>query len=176
MLRRVLPLLVVAAVLVGCAPVQPVSEATTDPVSEETPRAAVLTPGESLVARAGSELGGEVLPAGYSFEDAVDVDGSGLVSHIYGGPEGPAGPVLYIHTGGSTAALTGRYAAAVQERLPGVSDNFLVTIARDRDKVRRTNITIVTIDASPAGVVRLIGELPEADVVLTARRLVDGPS
>lgn len=170
---------VVAAALVlsGCtsSPSPPPAAPATGPAPAAEPsepvQSAAGSPGAVLVSYAQSPLGLAVLPKGFTFVNAVDVaEGSREVSHVYAGPGGPGGPVLFVNTGVAPARPGQATSQPAQEELPALSQEFPVSITRGTSSSARV---VVTIDVSPAGLVRVSAEdLPEAEVLGVVQRLI----
>ena len=143
------------------------SESVVEPDANSSPATDL---GPRLMATIDEGLEAPVLPAGFSQVDKVDVDGSGMVSRIFGTVDGPQGPTLWLYTGLPSAAPSPEMAGLEQRPVSELSNTTLVTVSTAANEFR----TYVTIDASPTGVIRLVGEdLPEADVLATAERLLE---
>lgn len=124
--------------------------------------------GDDLLAVA-VPLSADVLPAGYEYVDHVPLPVGGF-SDVYGGPEGPTGPTLYLHTGISTDELDETWVGATWEALPGFPASLQVRHATQTFDGRVW--TIVDLDGQSSSV-HVIGlEMADADLVGVARRLV----
>ncbi|RXR27072.1 hypothetical protein EQW78_01980 [Oerskovia turbata] len=167
---------VVAVTLAGCF-----STASPMATAEQTPAAAArATPRPTfdgstregvLLQAASAELDPGVLPAGFRFVETVDLDLAGSTSSVYvqGQPE-DQGPGLYVHAMHAGVTVEGLGDGWVFEEVPELSGEETVTVASHPEGLERT---VVSIDASPAGTVRLIGDgVPRDELVATAGRLL----
>ncbi|MFF2620713.1 hypothetical protein [Oerskovia jenensis] len=150
--------------------------------ADQTPAAAApVTPlpsfdgstraGALLLAAAG-DLDPAILPVGFHYVETVDLDLSESKSSIYvQGQPGEEGPGLYVHAvhaGVSVPSLGDDWA---DEAVPELSGEETVTVASDPAGQDRS---VVSIDASPVGTVRLIGDgVPRDDLIAMAGRLLD---
>lgn len=163
--------------LAGC-----VSTASPMATAEQTPAAAPpATPispfdgatraGALLLAAAG-ELDPAILPAGFHYVETVDLDLSESTSSVYvQGQPGEQGPGLYVHAVHAGVTVESLGDDWTPEAVPELSGEETVTVASDPVGQDRS---VVTIDAPPAGVVRLIGDGVSRDELLaTAERLLD---
>lgn len=162
--------------LAGCTTEPPVPEPDPEPVptiqgmglpdAEPLP-APSLSPAEALVRRTAEELDPDLLPDGFFYVDVVDLDGAGRTSAVYASADAPGhGPTLFVHSGpnGPTALIDG------WREVPELSGTYPVSVG---PSLAGPTGTTVTIDASPAGVVRLIGDgVPEQDLLAMAARLL----
>lgn len=173
----------------GCTASLPTDDVSTDPtraagattrpsgagaasasaVPSTTPAPSAAT---QLTDRTREPLGADVLPAGYAYVDSVDVDGSGLMSNIYGGPEGPTGPMLLLYTGIGPDYINAQQSDLDWADVEGFSAPMHVRVARAVSfGVPWTFVDVDIADVS----VQLIGHgTPEAEVVATAERLLAG--
>jgi hypothetical protein len=173
----VLPLLlgVVAVTLAGCASAAPSTSAEQAPASSSiNERVAAVddaTIQADLVLAASEELDPAITPPGFSFVETVGIDGSGATSTIYvqGQPE-DQGPGLYVYAVPAGVEVEHLGDAWTPEPLPELSADLPVTVVSDPEGSERS---VVSIDASPAGTVHLIGDgVPRAELVAMAGRLL----
>ncbi|MFE4464018.1 hypothetical protein ACFRCR_02760 [Oerskovia sp. NPDC056781] len=168
---------VVAVTLAGC-----VSTASSMATAEQTPAATapatplptfdVSTREGALLRAAAGELDPAVLPAEFHYVETVDLDLSGSTSSVYvqGQPE-DQGPGLYVHAMHEGVTVEGLGDGWAFEEVPELSGEESVTVASDPDGLERS---VVSIDAAPAGTVRLIGDgVPRDELLATAGRLLD---
>lgn len=144
---RTLALLTVIAVAVtGCAAAYP-SDAAPSPIPTVVPAprpeptddgGVTEQPAEDVEVGATSDallnapthpLEPGVLPEGYAWVDSVPTGEGTIVSHVYGGPDGPTGPTIYVHTGIRPDDVTAVQTGLTWQELPEVSDRFDVSIA-----------------------------------------------
>jgi len=154
----------------------PVATATETPAAPPPPGGIAEYDGSTragaLLLAAGAEVDESILPAGFRYVETVEIDRSGSMSSIYvqGQPE-EQGPGLYVHAVHTGVAVESIADDWVAEPLPELSGEESVSVASDPTGQDRS---VVTIDAPPAGTVRLIGDgVPRDDLVATAARLLD---
>ncbi|MEK8227454.1 hypothetical protein NKG05_17135 [Oerskovia sp. M15] len=88
------------------------------------------------------------------------------------GPARGAGPGLYVYAVPAGAEVEYLGDDWAPETVTGLSGDLPVTVVSDPDGQVRS---VVSIDASPAGVVRLIGDgVPREELIAMAGRLLDG--
>ncbi len=166
----------VAAALAGCAssasPVATAAETPAAPATGPAPTFDGATAEGSLLLTAASELDEAILPAGFRYVETVDIDLSGSTSSIYvqGQPE-EQGPGLYVYAvpeGVDVEYLGDDWAP---EPVPELSGDLAVTVVSDPEGQDRS---VVSIEAPPAGTVRLIGDgLVRDELIGMAGRLLD---
>lgn len=144
------------------------------PAGASSPTAPAADAADTLGARVAAALptlDPAVLPAGYAFQDSVDV-GGGAVSHVFASPEGPGGPLLVVRTGLAPASTTEREAGVEWAAVPGFSSEVTVR-AGQRDWEGRT-WAFLDVDAADGSSFQLVGEgVPLDTVIATGRRLVE---
>ncbi|MBE7699081.1 hypothetical protein H9623_02000 [Oerskovia sp. Sa1BUA8] len=174
----VLPLCLGLAVttLAGCAePARPLATAELTPgaAAPVTPLPAfdASTPTGALMLAAADELAPTVLPAGFHFVETVVIDRSESTSSIYvQGEPGEQGPGLYVHAVHAGVEVAHLGDDWTPEAVPELSGTMPVTVVSDPEGQERS---VVSIDASPAGVVRLIGDgVPRDELIAMAGRLL----
>ena len=136
---------------------------------EAPPAAPSLTAADALVRQAAEELDAELLPEGFFFVNVVDMDG-GTTNAVYSdAPAQEDGRMLNVYSGpsGDVGLLEG------WREVPELSTDFAVSVG---PSLSGATGTTVTIDASPAGVVRLRGDgVSEQDLLDLAARLLGTP-
>lgn len=164
-----------AATLTGCA-----SDASPRAVATQTPAVPATPPppfdgatraGALLLAAAG-ELDASILPAGFEYVETVDLDHAGSTSSIYvQGQPGEQGPGLYVHAMHAGVDVEHMGDDWATEEVPDLSEHEAVTVASDPDEPARS---VVSIDATPAGTVRLVGDGVHRDELIgMTGRLLD---
>jgi hypothetical protein len=173
--------LVVAAVLAACssAPLEPdVTPSTDAPATPpDTPSpsvggdAAPTSSAAALLAATQDPLDASILPPGYHYEDSVEVDdGTAAVSNIYGGPDGPTGPTIWLYTDIGRDYATERHAGLTWTAEPAGTDEYTVRFAEGSDDFAFVDIDAPgTVDASIQLVAR---DVPVADLRQMADRLL----
>ncbi|MFF3064573.1 hypothetical protein ACFVQ3_08450 [Oerskovia sp. NPDC057915] len=128
------------------------------------------TPAEAFVQRATEVLDASTLPAGFFYDSAMERDVPGSTSTLYvNGEPQEQGPALRVLSGrnGPTALTEG------WREVPELSGTFPVSVG---PTTWAPTGTTVTIDATPAGVVQLVGDgIPEQDLLDLAARLLTEP-
>lgn len=175
----VLPLCLGLAVvaLAGCSdPARPLATAEPTPgaAAPETPIPPydASTPAGALMLAAAGELDEVILPAGFHYVETVDIDRAESTSSIYvQGEPGEQGPGLYVHAVHDGVEVPHLGEDWTPEAVPELSGAMPVTVVSDPEEQERS---VVSIDASPAGVVRIIGDgVPRDELISMAGRLLD---
>lgn len=173
LLTVVLATLLGGVALAGCTtgadgntePPTPTHRSTGLPDEEPLP-APSLTAAEALVRQTAEELDAGLLPEGFFFVNVVDMDG-GTTNAVYAdAPAQEQGRMLNVYSGpsGDVGLLEG------WREVPELSTDFAVSAG---PSLSGATGTTVTIDASPAGVVRLMGDgVSEQELLDLAARLL----
>ncbi|MHA7133697.1 hypothetical protein [Oerskovia turbata] len=130
------------------------------------------TPAGALLLAASTELDAAILPPGFAYVDTTEIDHAGSTSAVYvhGQPE-DQGPGLYVYASHTGVEVEHLGDAWQSEPLPALSDEMAVTVVTDPEGHDRS---VVTIDAPPAGTVRLIGDgVARDDLIAMAGRMLD---
>jgi hypothetical protein len=167
----------VALTLAGCASPEP-SEARAQATAGPEPSTAPVTEYDAsttagaLLLAASSELDADILPPGFQYVETVEIDHAGSTSAIYvhGQPE-EQGPGLYVYASHAGVTVEHLGDGWQPEALPDLSGEMTVSVVTDPEGLPRS---VVSIDAPPAGTVRLIGDgVARDDLVAMAGRLLD---
>ncbi|WP_146901682.1 hypothetical protein [Cellulomonas aerilata] len=172
---------VAVSALVACTSAAPEPDAEPTPSSSATPAVtpahdvaddvAAADPAAVLLAAAAEPLDSSVLPPGFHDEDSVEVDdGTDAVSTMYGGPDGPTGPTIWLHTDIGRDYTTDRQAGVTWTVETGFADGYAVRSAEGGD-----DFAFVDIDAEGAvdASVQLVArDVPIEDLRGTALRML----